>query len=74
MAKEKIKSLDPELIEKYYTGELKFNELCKIYEVSIPTMYKYFDKFGIKRRLNIVKESIKHDFFNKIDSEEKAYI
>lgn len=74
MAKEKIKSFDPELIEKYYSGELKFKELCKIYKVSIPTMYKYFDKFGIKRRLNIVKESIKHNFFNKIDSEEKAYI
>ena len=74
MAKEKITSFDPELIEKYYSGELKFKELCEIYQVSIPTMYKYFDKFGIKRRLNIVKESIKHDFFNKIDSEEKAYI
>jgi len=74
MEKEKIKSFDPELIEKYYSGELKFKELCEIYQVSVPTMYKYFNKFGIKRRLNIVKESIKHDFFNKIDSEEKAYI
>lgn len=74
MAKEKIKSFDPKLIEKYYSGELKFKELCEIYQVSIPTMYKYFDKFGIKRRLNIVKESIRHDFFDKIDSEEKAYI
>lgn len=74
MAKEKIKSFDSELIEKYYSGELKFNELCKIYQVSTPTMYKAFDKFGIKRRLNIVKESIKHDFFKEINSEEKAYI
>lgn len=74
MAKEKIKSFDPELIEKYYSGELKFKELCEIYKVSVPTMYKYFDKFGVKRRLNIVKESIKHDFFKKINSEEKAYI
>lgn len=74
MAKEKIKSFDPELIKKYHSGELKFKELCEIYKVSIPTMYKYFDKFGIDRRLNIVKNSIRHDFFNKIDSEEKAYI
>lgn len=74
MAKNKISELDPELIKNYQSGKLAFKELCKIYQVSVGTMYKYFDKFNIKRRLDIVKDSIKHDFFNLINNEEKAYI
>lgn len=74
MAKNKISELDPELIKNYQSGKLAFKELCKIYQVSVGTMYRYFDKFNVKRRLDIVKDSIKHDFFNLIDNEEKAYI
>lgn len=74
MANKKLKEIKKEDIEKYQDGTLKFNELCTMYGVSVPTMYKFFDENNISRRLNLVKESIKHDFFNNIDTEEKAYI
>lgn len=74
MAKEKLNLLDTDDIKRYQNGDIKFHELCEKYSVSVPTMYKCFNKLKIERRSCLVYKSINHSFFKHIDTEEKAYI
>lgn len=74
MNKNKLTKVLIEDIEKYQNNKLKFKDLCVKYSVSIPTMYKYFNDNGIERKLTISKNMVKHDFFDEINTEEKAYV
>lgn len=64
---------DKEICEKYKNG-LSIIKLAKYYDVSIMKIrWVLFDN-NIKLRPHVIQYNINHDFFNEIDTEEKAYI
>ena len=65
--------LDSDILD-HQSGKLSFKDLAKKYNVSQVTLDIYFKENNILRRQVFVKETTRHDFFNVIDSEEKAYI
>lgn len=68
---EKVLDLD---IKDHQSGKISFKDLAKKYNVAQITLDIYFKENNILRRQVFVKETTKHDFFDIIDSEEKAYI
>lgn len=71
---EKTKKLTKEQYEKYCKGEIKFCDLLKRLNLTRNELETEFKLLGYKHRRNVLQETTKHDFFDKIDSERKAYL
>lgn len=66
-----------EIEELYKTGKYTFKAISKIYNVNPSTIERYLAKIGYKAKSQSElqrKYPIVEDFFDKIDTEEKAYI
>jgi len=66
-----------EVEDLYKTGKYTFKQISKIYKVSPSTIERYLGKNGYKAKSQSElqrKYPIVEDFFDKIDTEEKAYI
>jgi len=73
--KEKIKEkLDNGLYEQYLNGEINQKQLSKTLAISTDILRDIFDKFGYITKQCYEQNHINHEFFNKIETEEQAYI
>lgn len=70
----KNQKLSNELYESYCKGEIKFKELINILKTNRFLLEKLFKENGFLHRQEVLKQTTKHDFFDKIDSEIKAYL
>lgn len=66
--------LNDDIYDKYLNGLLTFNNLSKILKVKVSYLRYYFERNNIKYRQTVLKETTKHNFFEKIDNELTAYI
>lgn len=60
--------------EDYLTGNTSYNNLCKKFDCSDYLMSTFFKSMGYEKRRSRIKNTIKEDIFDNIDSSEKAYI
>lgn len=60
--------------QSYLNGEIKLNKLAEKYSVCAKTIINKLNKEGKVSRLKYRQEVQKDDFFDYIDTEEKAYI
>lgn len=68
------KYFNNKLYESYLHGELPYNRLCLICNCTLYEMDKFFKNHDLKHRNYYLDRYTKHDFFDKIDSELKAYL
>lgn len=60
--------------EDYLTGDTSYTNLCKKFDCSDYLMSTFFKSMGYEKRRSRIKNTIKEDIFDNIDSSEKAYI
>ena len=63
-----------ELYEEYCHGNIKFCDIIKKLNISRFELEKQFKENNFLHRRNVLKNTTKHDFFEKIDSELKSYL
>ena len=67
-------SQEQEII-RLYTEDFWFKkDIAKHFQCSTTTLNKVFKKYNIPTRTRAINHSLKEDFFENIDTEEKAYI
>ena len=65
---------DFDLYNKYLNGTIKRHEMQKIMNCSDYLLNFVFKELNLEIKTNYIDNQTKHDFFDIIDSEEKAYI
>lgn len=63
-----------DLYNQYIDGEIKFSKIALLCGVYPYKLQKYFKLNNLKYRQTVLNETTNHTFFNKIDSEIKAYL
>lgn len=62
------------LLNDYRNEKISFDELAKQNNISRPTLTKYFRKNNLLTNKELKRKNINHNFFEKIDNFEKAYL
>lgn len=64
-----------DLIEYYLSKPMKVDDVCRKFDVSLPTFYKILKSRGVETytKQSLYNQGVKEDFFEIIDSEVKAY-
>ena len=59
----------------YKSKPISIKECANVFNLSSPTIMKILDEFGIERykKAQVFNPNMKEDYFNSIDTEEKAY-
>ena len=70
----RLTQIPPELLAQYRNNEITFDGLAKELKVWRPLLTKYFKDNNIKTNRDLKKESIKHNIFSNIDTEQSAYL
>lgn len=70
----KLKTIPEYLLALYRKEDISFEELAVKLNVSRPTLTKFFKNNNLKTNKVLKRNKIKHDYFNNIDSKEKAYV
>ena len=60
--------------EEYINGDISYSNLCKKYNCTDYLMSVYFKSKGLVKRRTKIKNTLKEDIFDNINSSEKAYI
>ena len=60
--------------EEYINGDISYSNLCKKYNCTDYLMSVYFRNKGLVKRRTKIKNTLKEDIFDNINSSEKAYI
>ena len=66
--------INKEYLQKYRNKEITFEELSKLHNMCRPYFSKLFKKQGYKTNKVLNMENLDHNYFDKIDTYEKAYI
>ena len=66
--------INKEYLQKYRNKEITFEELSKLHNMCRPYFSKLFKKQGYKTNKVLNMENLNHNYFDKIDTYEKAYI
>ena len=60
--------------DNYIYGKITFTDMLKKYHSSEYLFDLLFKEMNLKKRRDVVAESVVHNFFDKIDEEIKAYL
>ena len=67
------KETENKIIELYVKLRKSSNEIAKLFEINSTTVLRLLKKNNIDRRQKTYKYTCNNDFFEIIDTEEKAY-
>lgn len=70
----KISKINNKDLELLYNKQISFKEFCTKYHVSDSTMRIFFKENNLELISSRKSNTIQHDYFNKINTAEKAYI
>jgi len=66
-------SKEKQIIKLYKNPRIQLKNICKKFDTNEESIYEICRRNNISTRLKIEKSILNHSYFNKIDSEEKAY-
>lgn len=69
-----VQNFDYELYNQYLNGNVKRYQLCEKFKCTDYILSVLFKTLNLKTRYDLFDEHTKHDFFDCIDSEIKAYL
>lgn len=71
--KNKYKHIDKNLVIKDYVNNVPIAQIIKIHSISVPMLYRWLEKFQIKRERTVRKYYYNEQYFKEIDTADKAY-
>lgn len=67
------KSQEKQIIILYKNPKIKLDYICKKFKINETTIYAMCRRNSVSTKLKLATSKLNHFYFNKIDSEEKAY-